>query len=77
MVDDHPKLAFAVPSGLMLVAAAVLVWQVRDSRSAAYQAALAEDEASAATGQREANAEVQAGPSSATWCAIPTGAGCC
>jgi MFS family permease len=49
LVDDHPKLAFAVPSGLMLVAAAVLVWRVRDSRSPAYQAALAEDEA-AATG---------------------------
>ncbi|MEW2352370.1 MFS transporter [Spirillospora sp. NPDC029432] len=43
LVDDHPKLAFAVPSGLMLVAAGVLVWRVRDSRSAAYQAALAED----------------------------------
>jgi MFS family permease len=60
LVDDHPKLAFAVPSGLMLVAAAVLVWRVRDSRSAAYQAALVEDEASAATGRREANVEVKA-----------------
>ncbi|MER5643684.1 MFS transporter [Streptosporangium sp. NPDC002524] len=47
LVDDHPRLAFAVPAGLMLVAAAVLVWRVRDSRSPAYQAALAEDEASA------------------------------
>ncbi|WP_436756693.1 MFS transporter [Streptosporangium sp. V21-05] len=47
LVDDHPKLAFAVPSGLMLVAAAVLVWRVRDSRSPAYRAALAEDEAAA------------------------------
>ncbi|XVQ06477.1 MFS transporter [Spirillospora sp. CA-255316] len=50
LVDDHPKLAFTVPSGLMLVAAAVLVWRVRDSRSTAYKAAVAEDEASAATG---------------------------
>ncbi|MEV4103170.1 MFS transporter [Nonomuraea sp. NPDC049649] len=49
MVDDHPKLAFAVPAALMLVAAGVLVWRVRDSRSPAYQAALAEDRA--ATGE--------------------------
>ena len=43
LVDDHPDLAFAVPSALMLVASGVLVWRVRDSRSRAYQAALAED----------------------------------
>ncbi|NUT10358.1 MAG: MFS transporter [Nonomuraea sp.] len=43
LVDDHPQLAFAVPAGLMLAAAAVLVWKVRDSNSAGYQAALAED----------------------------------
>ncbi|MET8002741.1 MFS transporter [Nonomuraea glycinis] len=49
LVDDYPKLAFAVPSAIMLVAVAVLVWRVRDSRSRAYQAALAEDRASAAT----------------------------
>jgi MFS family permease len=59
LVDDHPKLAFAVPSGLMLVAAAVLVWRVRDSRSAAYRAALAEDEASAATGPPGADAALR------------------
>ncbi len=57
LVDDHPKLAFAVPAALMLIAAAVLVWRVRDSRSAAYRAALAEDEAAAADGTpRDADA---------------------
>ncbi|MGN9781355.1 MFS transporter [Nonomuraea sp. ZG12] len=59
LVDDHPKLAFAVPSGIMLVAVAVLVWRVRDNRSPAYQAALAEDEASAATGSRDTNVKVK------------------
>ncbi|MEU4541240.1 MFS transporter [Streptosporangium sp. NPDC023825] len=59
LVDDHPKLAVAVPSGLMLVAAAVLVWRVRDSRSPAYRAALAEDEASAATGPRGTDARTR------------------
>ncbi|MGI5286244.1 MFS transporter [Nonomuraea polychroma] len=58
LVDDHPKLAFTVPAGLMLVAAAVLVWRVRDSRSAGYQAALAED---AAAGPREESAETKIG----------------
>ncbi|MGW6929974.1 MFS transporter [Lentzea sp. NPDC054927] len=43
MVDDHPKLAFTVPAVLMLVCTAVLVWRVRDNRSRAYQAAVAED----------------------------------
>ncbi|TDD86875.1 MFS transporter [Actinomadura darangshiensis] len=56
LVDDHPKLAFAVPSGLMLAAAAVLVWRVRDSRSAAYRAAVAEDEADRADGKPAAAA---------------------
>ncbi len=59
LVDDYPKLAFAVPSAIMLVAVAVLVWRVRDSRSAAYQAALAEDQASAATATREATVKVK------------------
>jgi Na+/melibiose symporter-like transporter len=43
LVDDHPKLSFAVPSALMLASVAVLAWRVRDSRSPAYQAALVED----------------------------------
>lgn len=59
LVDDHPKLAFAVPSAIMLVAVAVLVWRVRDSRSQAYQAALVEDRASAATGAREVKVKVR------------------
>ncbi|WP_328649429.1 MFS transporter [Amycolatopsis sp. NBC_00348] len=43
LVDSHPKLAFSVPSVLMLVSAAVLVWRVRDSTSRAYREAVAED----------------------------------
>ncbi|WP_062354349.1 MFS transporter [Herbidospora yilanensis] len=54
LVDDHPELAFAVPAGLMLVAAAVLVRGVRDNTSPAYQAALAED----ATGPRPRDARI-------------------
>lgn len=45
LVDDHPKLAFTVPAVLMLICTAVLVTRVRDERSPAYQAALAEDTA--------------------------------
>lgn len=44
LVDDHPKLAFTVPALLMIVCTAVLVWRVRDNRSAGYQAALTENE---------------------------------
>ncbi|SDF74464.1 Na+/melibiose symporter [Lentzea fradiae] len=49
LVDDHPKLAFTVPAVLMLIGTAVLVTRVRDEKSPAYQAALAED---TATGER-------------------------
>jgi MFS family permease len=59
LVDDHPKLAFAVPSALMLVAVAVLAWRVRDSRSAAYKAALAEDEAATAAGSPDAHPKIK------------------
>jgi len=45
LVDDHPKLAFAVPSALMLGSVAVLAARVRDSRSPAYRAVLLEDAA--------------------------------
>jgi predicted MFS family arabinose efflux permease len=45
LVDDHPTLAFFVPSGIALLVVAVLVWRVRDNRSRAYQAALVEDAA--------------------------------
>ncbi len=59
LVDDHPKLAFAVPSALMLVATAVLVWRVRDSRSAAYRSALVEDAAAAAGAARQTAAKIR------------------
>jgi MFS family permease len=45
LVDDHPTLAFAVPSGIAFLVVAVLVWRVRDNRSRAYRSALAEDAA--------------------------------
>jgi MFS family permease len=43
LVDSYPRLAFLVPSLLMLASAAVLVTRVRDSTSPAYLAAVAED----------------------------------
>jgi len=43
VVDKHPRAAFVIPSAIMLVATAVLLANVRDSRSRAYQAAVAED----------------------------------
>lgn len=48
VVDDHPALAFAIPSVIMLVSIVVLGLTVQDSRSAGYQAALAEDAAGTA-----------------------------
>jgi len=45
LVDDHPTLAFAVPSAIAFLAVAVLVWRVRDNRSQAYRTALREDAA--------------------------------
>lgn len=48
VVDEHPRLAFAIPSAIMLVSIVVLGLKVRDSRSPGYQAALAEDAAGAA-----------------------------
>ncbi|MDG6106326.1 MFS transporter [Dactylosporangium aurantiacum] len=50
VVDRHPRGAFVIPAALMLLATAVLVAKVRDSRSAAYQAALAEDATAARAG---------------------------
>lgn len=46
VVDEHPRLAFAIPAALMLVAVAVVAATVRDHESPAYLAALQEDEAS-------------------------------
>jgi MFS family permease len=43
VVDEHPRGAFVIPAVIMLLATAVLIAKVRDSRSAGYQAALAED----------------------------------
>lgn len=77
LVDDHPKLAFAVPSALMLVAAAVLVWRVRDSRSAAYRAALVEDERAAATGSHGPDAEIRVRGVLRELVTDPDRSGCC
>src|SRR5690348_3805109 len=41
LVDDHPRGAFAIPAAILLLVTVVLIAKVRDSRSAAYQAALA------------------------------------
>jgi MFS family permease len=43
LVDDFPKLSFAIPSVLMVASMVVLAAKLRDSRSPAYQAALEED----------------------------------
>ncbi|WNV86138.1 MFS transporter [Umezawaea sp. Da 62-37] len=48
LVDDHPALAFVIPSGIAFLVLAVLVWRVRDNRSRAYRAALVEDAADVA-----------------------------
>lgn len=48
VIDDNPVAAFAIPAGTMVLATAVLALTVRDSRSAGYRAALAEDRADAA-----------------------------
>jgi MFS family permease len=51
LVDTHPKLSFAIPPVLMAVSLVVLVANVRDSRSPAYRAALAEDGEAAPAGR--------------------------
>jgi len=43
VVDRYPRGAFVIPTVIMLVAALTLISRVRDSRSEAYQAAVAED----------------------------------
>ncbi|MZE70736.1 MFS transporter [Streptomyces sp. SID5789] len=43
VIDEHPRAAFAIPSAILLLVTAVVVVKVRDNRSAAYQAAEAED----------------------------------
>ncbi|MCZ7373399.1 MFS transporter [Micromonospora sp. WMMC250] len=53
VVDEHPRAAFVIPSVIMLAATFVLLANVRDSRSPAYQAAVAEEASAgpAAVGQ--------------------------
>ena len=43
VVDDHPRGAFVIPSVILLLVTVVMIVKVRDSRSAAYRAAVAED----------------------------------
>jgi MFS family permease len=43
VIDEHPRGAFVIPSVILLLVTVVLIAKVRDSRSTAYQAALAED----------------------------------
>ncbi|MEV4578030.1 MFS transporter [Nonomuraea jabiensis] len=43
LIDDFPKLSFAIPPVLMMASMIVLAAKLRDSRSPAYQAALEED----------------------------------
>lgn len=52
LIDEFPKLSFAIPAVLMLVSVGVLAWRVRDSKSPAYQAALEEDRAEVDAGPR-------------------------
>src|SRR3569833_867080 len=52
LIDDFPKLSFAIPAVLVLVSVGVLAWRVRDSKSPAYQAALEEDRAEQDAGPR-------------------------
>src|SRR5688500_12762192 len=43
VVDEHPRAAFVIPAVILLLVTVVLIAKVRDSRSAAYRAALTED----------------------------------
>ncbi|MEV6302848.1 MFS transporter [Actinoplanes sp. NPDC051861] len=43
VVDESPRAAFAIPAVILLLVTGVLIVKVRDSRSPAYQAAVAED----------------------------------
>ncbi|OPG09463.1 MFS transporter [Microbispora sp. GKU 823] len=48
VIDEHPRLAFAIPAALMVGAVAVLAPTIHETRSAGYRAALAADNADAA-----------------------------
>lgn len=43
LIDEHPKLSFAIPAILMVTSLAVLAAKVRDNRSPAYRTALDEE----------------------------------
>lgn len=49
LVDDHPRLSFAIPSVLMVASMVVLATKLRDNRSPAYRTALQEDRERPAT----------------------------
>ncbi|KAA0921479.1 MFS transporter [Streptomyces apricus] len=53
LVDDHLALAFAIPAIIMVLSVGVLAATVRDSRSPAYRAAVAEGRALEDAGSRE------------------------
>lgn len=53
LVDDHPNVAFAVPAVIMLVSVLVLAATVRDSRSDAYRAAVAESQEAKAADRKD------------------------
>ncbi|QOV40885.1 MFS transporter [Streptomyces ferrugineus] len=53
LVDNHLSLAFAIPAIIMLISIAVLAGTVRDSRSPAYRAALAESDETHRDGRAE------------------------
>ncbi|WP_371102653.1 MFS transporter [Streptomyces sp. PU_AKi4] len=53
LVDDHLYIAFTVPAALMLLSVAILATTVRDNRSPAYQAAVAEAAEAAAADHAE------------------------
>lgn len=53
VVDEHPRAAFAIPSAILLLVTAVVVVKVRDNRSPAYQAAVAEDATAGPEAARE------------------------
>ncbi|MER5844498.1 MFS transporter [Streptomyces prasinus] len=53
LVDDHLYIAFTVPAALMLFSVAILAATVRDNRSPAYQAAVAEAAEAAAADRAE------------------------
>jgi MFS family permease len=53
LVDNHLSLAFAIPAIIMIPSVGVLAATVRDSRSPAYQAAVAEDHELQRVGSQE------------------------